>query len=84
MVRALALAVPVAKDELDSVLPRAGATAENLRDRKEIEHALLRLCGQLLEPLRRRLCRAQPGRKGEDYDERGNSFGHSPPQLDGV
>ena len=79
MVRALALAVLVAKDELDPVLPRAGAAAENLRDRKEVEHAFLRLRGELLEPLGRRLCRAHAGRKGEDYDERGYSLGHSAP-----
>ena len=79
MVRALALAVLVAKDELDAVLPRAGAAAEDLRDWKQVEHAFLRLRGEMLEPLGWRLGRAQAGRKGEDYDERGYSFGHSDP-----
>ena len=44
MMRALALAVRVRKAELEAVLPRPGAAAEDFRDRKQIEDALLRLC----------------------------------------
>ena len=85
MMRALALAVRVGKAELEAVLPRPGPAAEDFRDRKQVEHALLRLCGELLEPLRWRLRRAQGRRKGEDRDQRPDcSFRHRSPQHDGV
>jgi hypothetical protein len=58
MKRALALAVFVGKTELKPVLSRARPAAEDFRDWKQIERALLRLRSKLLEPLGCRLCRA--------------------------
>src|SRR5262245_25492875 len=69
MKRALALAVLVRESELDPVLTGPRPAAEDLGDRKKVERALLRLSGELLEPLGGCLCSTQAGRKGEGRNE---------------
>src|SRR5215470_7995379 len=82
MQRALALAVLVREAKLDPVLPGTPPAAEDLRNRKKVESALLRLRGELFEPLGRCLCSTQAGRKGEDRDECPDfSFRHAEPPI---
>jgi hypothetical protein len=69
MMRALALAVLVRESGFQPVLPGAGAAAEDLRDRKKVERALLRLRCKLIEPLGSGLGGTYAGRKGENRDE---------------
>src|SRR5688572_22441060 len=50
-------------DQLEAILAWPGAARERFADWKEIEPALGRFRGEALEPLRRRLRRAQPRRE---------------------
>ena len=82
MKRALALAVFVRETELDPVLTGAGPASKDLGDRKKVERALLRLSGELLEPLGGCLCSTQAGRKGEGRNEYPDfSLRHSKPPV---
>src|SRR5262245_32214642 len=82
MKRALALAVLVRESELDPVLTGPRPAAEDLGDRKKVERALLRLSGELLEPLGGCLCSTQARRKGEGRNEYPDfSLRHSQPPF---
>src|SRR6266850_7347602 len=82
MERALALAVLVRETELDPVLTGPRPAAEDLGDRKKVERALLRLSGELLEPLGGCLRSTQAGRKGEGRNEYPDfSLRHSRPPF---
>jgi hypothetical protein len=82
MKRALALAVLVRETELDPVLTGPRPAAEDLGHRKKVERALLRLSGELLEPLGGCLCSTQAGRKGEGRNEYPDfSLRHSQPPF---
>ena len=63
VMRALALAMLRRIDQLEAILARPGAARERLADRKKIQPAFSRLRGEVLEPLRRRLRRANSRRE---------------------